>query len=59
MTPEQALALLDRATAKLQGQRALHFDVMQALTVLNKALQELAALKAAKPTEPDAATSGS
>ncbi len=34
MTPEQALAILDQATAAYSGNRASHLQIMEALQVI-------------------------
>lgn len=40
MTPEQALQVLEQATSQLQATRVMHQQILQALQVLQKALQD-------------------
>lgn len=41
MTPEQALNILDQATAQLNGPRGVHVQINQALKVIADALSAL------------------
>lgn len=45
MTPEQALDILDQATAKFQGNRQDHILLSQALEAMKKMMEEHKALK--------------
>lgn len=40
MTPEQALSILDQATANFGGNRVQHLEIIKAIQILNEFIQK-------------------